>query len=151
MGSYCDSGGSCFTCFAVLDLPENIHCFQASTWHTARDGSDYDGTVCGGFMGSYCDPGGSCFTCFAEMDFPENIHCFQASTWHTTRDGHCYAEMDFPENNCHFVQASTWRNARDGSYHDGTARTSFIGSTCTSVRTGLRAIPSLSLLKAVSS
>ena len=38
-GSYCDPGGSCFTCFAEMDFPENnSRCFQASTWHTPRDG-----------------------------------------------------------------------------------------------------------------
>ena len=48
MGSYCDSDGSCLTCFVEMEFPENSRCFQASTWHTARDGSDYDGTICGG-------------------------------------------------------------------------------------------------------
>ena len=28
MGSYCDSGGSCFTCFAELDLPETFTVFK---------------------------------------------------------------------------------------------------------------------------
>ena len=45
MSSYCGSGGSCFTCCAEMDFPENnSQCVQTSTWHTARDGSDYDGT-----------------------------------------------------------------------------------------------------------
>ena len=38
--------------FAELDFPENsCHCFQASTWHTARDGSDYDGTAHTSYFG----------------------------------------------------------------------------------------------------
>ena len=46
MGSYCDSGGSCVTCRAEMNFPENSsHFFQASTWHTARDESYYDGTA----------------------------------------------------------------------------------------------------------
>ena len=49
MGSYCDSGGSCFTCFAETDFPEDSHGLQASTWQIAREGSDNDGTVCGGY------------------------------------------------------------------------------------------------------
>jgi hypothetical protein len=44
--SYCDSGGSCTSCCAEMDLTENNgNCFQATTWHTDRSGSDHDGTA----------------------------------------------------------------------------------------------------------
>jgi len=53
IGSYCDSGGSCSTCCAEMDFTENNgHCFQATTWHTARDGSDHDGTAHTGSIGT---------------------------------------------------------------------------------------------------
>lgn len=43
--TYCDSGGSCGgNCCAEMDITENNgNCFQATTWHTNRDGSDHDG------------------------------------------------------------------------------------------------------------
>ena len=44
---------ACFTCFAEMDFPDNNSCFQASTWHTVREGSDYVGTAHGRLMGSY--------------------------------------------------------------------------------------------------
>ena len=53
IGSYCVSGGSCSTCCAEMDFTENNgHCFQATTWHTARDGSDHDGTAHTGSIGT---------------------------------------------------------------------------------------------------
>jgi len=42
--SYCDSGGSCTSCCAEMDITENNgNCFQATTWHSDRSGGDHDG------------------------------------------------------------------------------------------------------------
>ena len=46
-----------------------------------------------------------------------------------------------PREHSHCFEASTWHTACDGSDYDGTARTSFIGSSCTSVRSGPREFP----------
>ena len=53
IGSFCVSGGSCSTYCAEMDFTVNDgHCFQATTWHTARDESDHDGTAHTGSIGT---------------------------------------------------------------------------------------------------
>ena len=53
MGSCCDSCGSCSICRAEMDFTENNgDCFQATTWHNARDGSDHDGEAHAGSIGN---------------------------------------------------------------------------------------------------
>lgn len=43
-GYYCDSGAGSANGCAEMDITENNgNCFQATTWHTNRDGSDHDG------------------------------------------------------------------------------------------------------------
>ena len=39
LGSYCDSGGFLLYLSCRDGILENCHCFQAATWHTARDES----------------------------------------------------------------------------------------------------------------
>ena len=56
-----------------------------------------------------------------------------------------------PENNSYYFRASTWHTSRYGNDHVGTAHTDSLVYACTSAWFGLRAIPSLSLFKAVSS
>ena len=107
MGSYCDSGGSYFTCFAEMDFPENnSHCFQASTWHIAREGSDYAvtvhiGSICtvGHFCadwtvgeglqgkGSYCGSDGSCFNRSHE-DTLHQESCARKAAWCLSKNIH---------------------------------------------------------------
>lgn len=42
--TYCDSGGGCKHCCAEMDFTENNgHCYQATTWHSNRDGHDHGG------------------------------------------------------------------------------------------------------------
>jgi hypothetical protein len=51
--SYCDSGGSCKSCCAEMDITENNgHCFQATTWHSDRSGGDHGGSAQTGGLSS---------------------------------------------------------------------------------------------------
>ena len=54
--SYCVSGASCSTCSAQMDLTITTvtvrPMFQTTTWHTARDESDHDGTAHTGSIGT---------------------------------------------------------------------------------------------------
>ena len=53
IGSFYVSGGSCSTYCAEMDFTvNNGHCFQATTWDTARDESDHDGTAHTGSIGT---------------------------------------------------------------------------------------------------
>ena len=53
---FCVSGGSCSTYYAELDFTETTitvrPMFQATTWHTARDKNDHDGTAHTSFIGA---------------------------------------------------------------------------------------------------
>ena len=112
MGSYCHSGGSCFTCCADLDFSENNIvfrplrgtllvisncCAQIDSLRTTLTVSRLPrstllvmgapSTVRISCVGSYCHSGGSCFTCRAGMDSSRiSVTVFQASSWHTARD-----------------------------------------------------------------
>ena len=90
MGSYCRSGGSCFTCCAEIDPPENnFYCFQASTGHITRDGSAVDGADlwCGLVLSFWWF-----LLHLVVQRWLSRVlgHCIQAATWHPARYFHCF-------------------------------------------------------------